>query len=108
ENAPSPDHRPPAPRPAAPVRPATVGSPGRASSPPRPAQHQHQSALSSRWRPRYPRVVGRLRVLTLALGNLVVFDLLELAVDLNAVEPGDIAPDDLLFDFIGQINAIFF
>jgi hypothetical protein len=50
--------------------------------------------------------VGRLRVFTLALGDLVVFDLLELAVDINAVEPGDIAPDDLLFDFIGQINAI--
>src|SRR5205814_1478551 len=106
ENAPSPDHRAPAPRPAVPVRQANVVSPGRASSRPLPVRHQDQSASSSRWCPRYPGVVGRLGVCTLALGDLVVFDLLELAVDINAVEPGNIAPDDLLFDFIRQIDAV--
>src|SRR5207253_11494529 len=94
------------PRPAVPVRPENVESPGRASSPPRPVRHPHQSPSSSCWRPRYPGVVGRLGVFTLALGDLVVFDLLELAVDINAVEPGNIAPDDLLFDFIRQIDAV--
>src|SRR5450759_2327465 len=42
----------------------------------------------------------------LALSNLVVFQALELAIDINAIEAGDISTDDLVFDFIGEVNPI--
>jgi hypothetical protein len=48
----------------------------------------------------------RSSVLSLALSNLVVFECLQLGWDINAVEPGNIAADDLLLGLICEINSI--
>src|SRR6266566_3530056 len=46
----------------------------------------------------------RYRVLSL---RTLAFDGLELALDINAVEPGDVATDDFLLGLIGEIHSIF-
>ena len=45
-------------------------------------------------------------VRALALGELVVFDRLQRALDVDVVQPGDVAADDLPLDLIGQINPV--
>src|SRR6266516_4118654 len=46
-------------------------------------------------------------VLSLPLSQFIVCNGLELPLDINAVESGNIATDDLLLDLIGQIHSIF-
>src|SRR5215471_1019264 len=95
ENVPSPGYPRPAPRPAAPDQPASGGFRGRALTPPQLALPRH------RW-----SSCTRSREGSLALGDLIVLNGLEFAGRINAVEPGNIAADDLLFDLIGQIDAV--
>src|SRR5579883_2637394 len=45
-------------------------------------------------------------VLALAPGNLIVFNGLELALNIDAIQPRDIAADDLLLDLVGKIDTI--
>src|SRR5437667_9663248 len=59
--------------------------------------------------PCYTCICGwmRFHVLSLTLSQFIVFNGLQLILDINAVESGNIATDDLLLDLIGEIHSIF-
>src|SRR5438477_2786687 len=108
-NEPSPDHLPPALRREGPCRPENGEFQGHALILPLPARHQYQSPSPSCRRPCYTCISGWMRgsIRPFPLCNLVVFQRLQLALDVNAVEPGDVAANDLLLDLISEIHSIF-